>query len=484
MKSCRLALLCCGLAILNVLSSGTCICAQTVTPRTAQEQRPVYNIVPYEEDWSFLHDRSQRSDWLDGIKYIPFGHNEKTFVSFGGEFRGTYERLANDNWSNKPVGLNSFGLERFLLHSDVHFGQQARVYLDLQSGLEQGRPLGPRPIDEKKLDFLNAFFDLRPSASGRAPTLRIGKQELQLGSGRLISVREGPNVRQSFYGFRIDQPLQHWKVTGFAVRPAVDRSGYFDGAPQSTTELWGGVGSRTWKRTEPTTINAAYFGLDRKQVTYNRGSAREVRHTLSGNFVLDPPDKSDRLAELHLDIEGMFQFGSFGHQGIRAWSVATETGVALPRLPLSPRVGLRADVASGDRGGNAQLGSFNPLFPAGNYFGVLADTGPGPVNFRDLHPEIILQLPHAVTLTPDWIFWWRQQLEDGVYSISGPLIVPSGLSSARYVGNRPGIDARWQMDRHAYIDFSYGVFFAGPFLKQSGNTKNLNFLAYSFGYKF
>lgn len=484
MNNCRLSSLFYGLAVLSILSCGTYVIAQSVASSTAQQERPVYNIVPYEEDWSYLHDRSQRSDWLDGIKYIHFGQNGQSFVSFGGEFRGTYERLGNDNWSDVPVAVDSFGLVRFLLHTDVHFGQHARIFLELQSGLEQGRSNGPRPIDEKKLDFLNAFLEIRPNASGRVPTLRIGKQELQLGSGRLISVREGPNVRQSFYGFRIDQPLQQWKMTGFAVRPALDRLGYFDGAPQSATALWGVVGSRTWKRTELTTINSAYFGLDRKLATYNRGSAREVRHTLSGNFVLNPPDKSDHKAELHLDIEGMFQFGSFGQQEIRAWSLSTESGVALPHVPLSPRVGLRADVASGDRGGMSPLGSFNPLFPSGDYFGVLADTGPGPVNFRDLHPKTIFQLPHALTLTPDWIFWWRQQLQDGVYSISGPLIVPSGLSNARYVGDRPGVDARWQIDRHAYMDFSYGVFFAGSSLKQSGYSKNLTFLAYSVGYKF
>jgi hypothetical protein len=180
----------------------------------------------------------------------------------------------------------------------------------------------------------------------------------------------------------------------------------------------------------------------------------------------------------------MFQFGSFGQQSIRAWSVATESGVSLSRVPLTPKLGLRADVASGDRGGNTPLGSFNPLFPSGDYFGVLADTGPGPVNFRDVHPKVMFQLPHALSLTPDWIFWWRQRREDGVYSISGPLIVPSGLSRARYVGNRPGIDVRWQIDRHVSMDFSEGVFFAGPFLKQSGRKQNLNLVAYSVGYKF
>jgi hypothetical protein len=34
-------------------------------------------------------------------------------------------------------------------------------------------------------------------------------------------------------------------------------------------------------------------------------------------------------------------------------------------------------------------------------------------------------------------------LNDGVYNVGGGLIVPSGRSNARFVGNRPGIQAGW-----------------------------------------
>ena len=484
MKTHRLCTLFSLLSLLSSLCCQKCVTAQEVLPRTAESIRPLYNIVAYDEDWSYLYDRTLRSDWLDGIKYIQFGENARSYVSIGGEFRGTYERVLNDNWSNRPVATNSFGLQRFLLHTDVHFNSHVRTFLELQSGLEQGRPDGPRPVDKKRLDFLNAFLDLRPSASERSPTLRLGKQELQLGSGRLISVREGTNVRQAFYGFRADQRIANWDFTGFAVRPAIDRPGFFNGGPLGGTSLWGVLGNRKWNRYESFSANGYYYGLDRKSATYNRGTAHEVRQTVGVNFVANPPDTTDRPIGLHLDVEGMYQTGTFGSAAIRAWSIATETGVSLSRLPRSPRLGLRADISSGDKGGRSTLGTFNPLFPAGNYFGVLADTGPGPLNFRDLHPKFILPLPHAITLTPDWIFWWRQQLEDGVYSVPGTLIVPAGRSTARYVGHRPGMEARWQIDRHAYMQLSYGVFFAGPFLKQSGHSQNLNYLSYGFGCKF
>lgn len=460
--------------------------AQETQTAPAPVSNPPYNILPFDEDWSYLKNTAFRNDWLNPIKYIPIGGSEDQYLSLGGEFRGTYERVQNDNWSPVPFPVNSFGLERFLLHLDAHLHPQVRFFVELESGLEQGRPGGPRPIDEKRLDFLNAFVDLRPTKSAHSPTFRIGKQELQFGSGRLVSVREGPNVRQGFFGFRVDQNVGRWLLTGFAVRPAADKLGFFDDKPLSSTEFWGVVAERRWKRFESFDFESYYFGLNRKEATFNKGTGHEVRQTFGAQFVADPPaDTGDRIAVPHLDVEAVYQSGSFGAGSIEAWGFSTETGVGFPRIPLAPRLGLRADASSGDTNPNSpNLGTFNPLFPIGNYFGVFADTGPGAVNFRDLHPKLILHLPHAVLLTPDWLIWWRQSLEDGVYNVPGMLLVAAGSSQARFVGHRPGVESRWQIDRHAYIQMDYGVFFAGPFLRQSIAGRNLNYLSCWLGYKF
>jgi hypothetical protein len=90
------------------------------------------------------------------------------------------------------------------------------------------------------------------------------------------------------------------------------------------------------------------------------------------------------------DYEALGQFGTFGSANIRAWTVASETGYRIPTLPLKPRFSAKADISSGDHpySNPNTLGTFNPLFPKGDYFGVLATTGPGPINFVDLHPHV------------------------------------------------------------------------------------------------
>jgi hypothetical protein len=62
--------------------------------------------------------------------------------------------------------------------------------------------------------------------------------------------------------------------------------------------------------------------------------------------------------------------------------------------------------------------------------------------------------------------------------------VPAGDSRARFVGYRPGVEARWQIDRHVYLQADYGVFFAGDFLKQAAPGRNINYTELWPGYKF
>ena len=93
---------------------------------------------------------------------------------------------------------------------------------------------------------------------------------------------------------------------------------------------------------------------------------------------------------------------------IEAWTFASDTGYRIPTIPLKPRFSVKADVSSGDDPGSKTMGSFNPLFPTGLFFGVLADTGPGPINFMDLHPKIEMDLTHGISWSVDWIFQWRE----------------------------------------------------------------------------
>lgn len=453
--------------------------AQSNVASTAASPERNFKLLSEDEDWSFLRNPSLREDAWDRIKYIPLRSQTKDwYLSIGGEAREVWEQIGNDNWGQYPY-MNSYLNERYMLHFDIHYGGHVRTFVELKSGLNSFRIGGPRPIDEKKLDFQAAFLEAGTSTGPRWVMLRVGRQELEYGSGRLIDVREGPNVRLSFDGFLVKSQVDSWHIDGLAMRPDLDNPGFFDNAPNHAVGFWGVYVTRPVFR--DATIDAYYLGLDRQQATFERGTAQEVRQSLGAR--LSVPIATQRPG-LDFDYEGVWQFGTFGTGNIRAWTVASETGYRFPKAPLKPRFSAKADISSGDNPKSRTLGTFNPLFPKGNYFGVLATTGPGPINFIDFHPHVETSFPHNVSLSVDWIFQWRESLEDGVYAVPGFLIRPADGSQARFVGHRPGTELRWQENRHLWLQADYGIFYAGEFLKETKPGRNLNYWALWAGYKF
>lgn len=470
--------------LLVALAPGRCQSVSSTAPDAPDRS---IKLLREDEDWSFLADPANRQDFWDPVKYIRLreGRND-WFMTISGEAREMWEQIGNDYWGQGPPPYtnpspfwNGYLDERYMLGFDIHYGKHVRTFVDLKSGLNSFRYGGPRPIDEKKLDFQAAFLQVGTSEGPNFVELRVGRQELEYGSGRLIDVREGPNVRLSFDGFLVKSKVNEWLVDGFAMRPDLDNPGFFDNAPNHQVGFWGVYATRSLPKR--TSLELYYLGLDRKEATFQRGTAQEVRHSLGGR--ISRPIATERSG-WDFDAEALWQFGTFGSANIEAWTVASETGYRIPTIPLKPRFSAKADISSGDHPNSNTLGTFNPLFPKGNYFGVLATTGPGPINFIDLHPRVEVTLPHGVTASFDWIVQWRESLDDGVYAVPGFLIRAADGSRARFVGHRPGTEIRWQKTRHLWFQADYGIFYAGKFLKETQPGRNLNYWALWAGYKF
>jgi hypothetical protein len=162
--------------------------------------------------------------------------------------------------------------------------------------------------------------------------------------------------------------------------------------------------------------------------------------------------------------ELVYQLGTFAQNYINAWTVATETGFTFP-VRFTPRISLRADVASGGQHPNGgTLNTFNPLFPRGAYFGPKFATF-GPYNFFDVHPGLMVAPFQNVMCAFDLAWFWRESLDDGIYQIGGALLRPSGGSRARYIGSQPNFDLLWALDLHTTVEIVLAGFLTGGFLK-------------------
>src|SRR6267154_1850461 len=70
----------------------------------------------------------------------------------------------DDNWGQSPF-WNGYLNQRYMLYADLHYGPHVRTFIELKSGINSGRAGGPRPIDEKKLDFQAGFLEVGGTTS-------------------------------------------------------------------------------------------------------------------------------------------------------------------------------------------------------------------------------------------------------------------------------------------------------------------------------
>jgi len=404
-------------------------------------------------------------------------------MSFGAQFRPRFQFYNNFGFGTTP-GPNPYLDQRYLIHGDFHFGPKVRFFGQLVSGLENGRIGGPLPdVEENVFDAHQAFLDIVQNL-GEEDTLtwRVGRQEMSYGSGRLIDVREGVNLRRSFDAARLLFRLGDWSVDGFWSKPVNNRPGVFDDVPYPNLSLWGVYAVRPLAPLPDGHADLYYLGYENTQATYDKATpalstAYELRNSLGTRLWGQP-------MPWEYNLEALWQFGRFGRGSIEAWAVASATRYNFDQLPLRPRVGLVADITSGDRNPRSpNLQTFNPMFPTGAYLNLANPIGPA--NFIQVHPFADVRFGDRVNLKADWAFIWRESLEDGIYGpFVGPPIRTGQLSRQPYVGSSPSLTLTWNATKHTTIITSYVHFFAGPFLKETPPGKDMDYLTLWVDYTF
>lgn len=433
------------------------------TPTTyaqCEKQRPVLQPLRYEEDWSLLANPDCKKEALDDLKYISL-RRENWYVSIGGEIRYRYENYENSGFGTDPETASGYILQRYLLHSDWHFGTQFRLFTQFQSGLEEGRNGGPRLTDKDVADLHQAFFDITDSSQN--VRLRIGRQEIEFGSGHIIGESEGLNLRRAFDGFRFTFKHGRWTWNSTLTHPVLIRPDTYAIPNHQQTE-WGAGFTRA---TEHGGRAGYYIALNRKIASFNGKAGQETRHTL-GTRVWDKRNIFD------YDADFIFQAGTFASGNIYAGAISTNDGFTLHSLIFQPRFGVRFDYATGDSDRtSSNLNTFNPLFPNPTYSSLSALLGPS--NLTDLGPTIRFTLNSKTAISPEMPFYWRSSIHDGIYNFAGFMIRPGNLSTARFVGYQPGLTLDRTFSTHFSSTAGYFYFFTGQFLHDTPPAKGVGY---------
>ncbi len=433
-------------------------------------QRPDYNTLRFNEDWSVLLNRppEQNRETFDPLKYIELDRNGDFWLSLGGHVRARSERWSNFNFD--PVMDDFYTLWRVYAHADLHYTENFRLFTEIKSAnLISGRDLpgGRRTTDTDVLGLQNLFadyaFDWGPG-DRNVFTFRVGRHELLFGAQRLVSPLDWANVRRTFDGVSaIYEQEGHFSMHAFWTQPVKVRK-YHSNTHSDDQRFAGLYNSYYWKKAD-TTVDLYFMYLRNSSATFNFTSGRERRYTIGARL-------AGKIDDWHLDwdVEGAGQFGSVGTADINAYMVDASYGYEVQDVWGDPRIQFAFGAASGDpTAGDNEVKTFNQLFPLSHaYLGWMDLVARQNVIY--INPRIVLRPCANMDIVVQYLEFWRHKTGDALYAANGSVLRASGSTFSKSIGQEVDLLVRYAFDRHIFGYVGYSYFFPRSVILQSMPT--------------
>lgn len=400
------------------------------------------------------------------LKSIPLGNN--TILSLGGSYRFQTESFINEQFNKNQDQTDYWFLTRGMLHAHLKFKSNFEIFGELNSSLVSSKD-AIAPVDKDKLNINQLFARYHFNEHWN---ILLGRQNMRLGSGRLVDVREGPNVRLSFDMAQLQYKDDNTKITGFYSIPVQPQKGVFDNDAFETEETLSAIQwTQYWAKNTNTDIYLLYKNEADK--TWNSGTANDARASLGLRHF-------GTWQGLTYNNEFVYQFGKFGDEDISAWTVSFNVEKQFETIhPFT--LGIKTEAISGESDDNDNtLNTFDALYPRVAYFGRVARFGPS--NLIDLHPYISSKIG-PVNVIVDYVAFWRFSTNDGLYNPALILEYPS-VNSERFIGNQIGAIAGYQINDFINIELESNVIFPGAFLKESNQGDTLYHFVFTTEIKF
>jgi len=433
-----------------------------IRPRTpgAAQAPAVRPLLPQDEDW-----RSATEE-VPAFKAQSWGASGSISTSLGLDARLHVEHFTNEAFGAIPGGDGSVFL-RVTPWASVTFNDRIRLYGALKHASVSGREAATPPAIDDPLDFHQGFVELAlGDALGQSRNdllVRLGRQELHYGRGRMIALRAGRIMRDDYDGALARYSKGAWVTDVFGFFTVKDGPDMFDNGLDDRTSLSGLYSSGGLQD----------FHVDLYTVRWRRddmaspvSATEDVRHYLGARI------SGAAGAHWSWDVEATVQFGNEDatDQDYGGFQIGGRLARSLPNLPGAPTPTVEFLYTTGDD--NASDGQINTfLAPAASglvYEDVNQPLGPG--NLAWLKVSAPMQMGSRLQLTPYIHAFWRMEDEDGLYTLFNTQLLAPNTGDGDFVGLDLGLNARLTLTDHLST-FAYGGYFdPGEVFTDSGRN--------------
>jgi Alginate export len=437
---------------------------------------PPYGLMRFSffnADFSFLDDPNytQPRDFFDEFHRIHLC--DDWMLSFGGEVRDRQMSETNSRLGGKS---NDYDLFRARTYADVWYLDMFRFYSEFLYADTSGQQLTPLVIDRDRGDFLNLFFDIKlAEIEGHNAYARVGRQELLLGSERLVTPLEWANTRRTFDGVSVFRYGECWDTTAFYTRPVIPNPEGLSSDDDKQTFAGAWV---TYRPEKGHFLDFYYMWLNNQNTTTTLGvpTAPNTVNTLGTRYT------GNRSGFLW-DTELMLQFGDVGTQNLLAGSTTFGIGYNFGSLPMNPTFWFYYDWASGSsHPGAGTDNTFNQLFAFGHYYlGLIDDVGRQ--NIQDVSAQVYVFPTNWINCNVQYHHFNLDSATDALYNAAGTPIRRDATGAAgTNVGDEIDIVTNFHLGPHTDVLLGASWLFPGTFIDRTGpsQTAKLFYAQYTF----
>lgn len=451
-------------------------------PRQTPPKIPFPRIPPmlmsfFESNWGYLEGEVPdiEKDWFDRLKRIH--PNDNWTMTFGGEVRFRGENVVSQFYREFN---ENYWLNRERLYGDFWYRDAVRGYIEFISAEKHGQNDPTVFTDVNKADLLNAFFDFRIDQGydeDRA-YFRIGRQELNFGSQRLISTLDWANTRRTFQGVKILKRTEQYDVDLFWVQPVQINTGQFDSVnPAVSFAGWW----NTW-RPDPAVSGDIYLlnQNDNNKTALGENRVRGGRN-LSTLGLRTVWDKNGWFAE----AEGMLQLGKWSNQDQFAQAASAGGGYTWEKVHGLPSLQLHYDFASGSKtpfaGGSHS--TFQQLYPFGHYYFGYLDLV-GRQNIHDFSTQFVWWPTKAMQFGLQTHYFMLDSPTDALYAANGKVMRQDISGKAgRDVGTELDLTLTLHLSNHQDVLVGWSQMWTGEFIRGTGPATNPQYCYLQYGYR-
>jgi hypothetical protein len=433
---------------------------------------PPFALMPpsfFDADFRYV-DKLDPSDrtLVERLKRIQL--NDCWMFSTGGNF---WLRYMNETNSRLTANNNDYTLGRVRVFGDLMYGDSVRLFGEYLWADSFSPDLPPLPIDVDRGDLLNLFVDLKVwDGDGHPVYVRGGRQELLLGSQRLVSTLDWANTRRTFQGVRAFRRGEKWDADVFWVQPVIPDPSSFDQADseQNFAGTW-----LTYRAEKGRFLDFYYL-------YYGNGNPTPAS---------PPPPAPPAIArtpfDLHTfgsrwagdkdgflwDVELAMQLGQRASSDVVAGMATAGVGRHFKNAWAKPTAWIYYDYASGDADPESGTSNtFNQQFPFGHYYMGWIDLI-GRQNIHDLNAHVYFHPAPWITMFVQYHHFWLNQPADALYNVGGGVSRRDATgSSGTNVGDEIDFVANFHLARYTDLMVGYSKLFGGSFLERTGGPKD------------